>query len=243
MVKPPLLWVTGAAGGVGQAVLRQARADGYRVLGLDLIATDDVTALDLTDSAAVRAFCQQQAQQPDALPDLLIHAAGLLQSAGISDTSDDSWRASFAVNVDSAFYLCRQLLPHWQQRGHAAVVLIASNAGRVPRFGMAAYGAAKAALAHFGKTLALELSGSGGRCNVLSPGSTDTPMLHQLWQQPADRQRTLAGDPEKYRLGIPLGRIAQPEQIAQAALFLVAASASHITMQELVIDGGATLGA
>ncbi|RVU34494.1 SDR family oxidoreductase [Rheinheimera riviphila] len=245
MVKPPLLWITGAAGGVGQALMAQAKADGFAVLGLDrCVGVDagvgvDIIQLDLTDSAAVTAFCQAQPQ----LPDLLIHAAGVLHPAAISDTSDAQWRQTFAVNADSAFYLCRALLPHWQHQGNAAVVLIASNAGRVPRLGMAAYGAAKAALAHFGKTLALELAASGGRCNVLSPGSTDTAMLHQLWQQPEDRARTLGGDAAKFRLGIPLGRIADASQVAQAALFLVSSQASHITMQELVIDGGATLGA
>lgn len=236
----PLLWVTGAAGGVGQAVMQEAQAAGFQVLGLDKVSGSGVIAVDLTDCASVRAFCLSQRQ---CLPTLLIHAAGWLQPAGILETSDQHWRHSFAVNADSAFYLCRELLPHWQQRGNAAVVLIASNAGRVPRLGMAAYGAAKAALAHFGKTLALELAASGGRCNVLSPGSTDTPMLHQLWQQPGDRARTLEGDPAAFRLGIPLGRIAAPSQIAQAALFLVSPAASQITMQDLVIDGGATLGA
>jgi len=238
MVKP-LLWVTGAAGGVGQAIMTQAQQLGYDVLGFDVSGESPIITLDLTDSAAVSHFCQQQIR----LPDRLIHAAGVLLPAHIADTTDAQWRHTFAVNADSAFYLCRALLSHWQQQGNTSVVLIASNAGRVPRLGMAAYGAAKAALAHFGKTLALELAASGGRCNVLSPGSTDTPMLHQLWQQPTDQTLTLHGDASKFRLGIPLGRIADATQIAQAALFLISNEASHITMQELVIDGGATLGA
>ena len=83
----------------------------------------------------------------------------------------------------------------------------------------------------------------GVRCNLVSPGSTDTDMQRSLWHTPDAEQRTIAGFPDQYKIGIPLQKIAQPQEIANAVLFLASDLASHIVMQDIVIDGGATLGA
>lgn len=106
---------------------------------------------------------------------------------------------------------------------------------------MAAYAASKAAAAMFTKCLGLELARSGVRCNVVAPGSTDTAMQRALWTGSDAGQRVIDGDPATYRTGIPLGRIAAPEDIADAVAFLASDRARHITMQELYVDGGATL--
>lgn len=106
---------------------------------------------------------------------------------------------------------------------------------------MAAYAASKAAAAMFTKCLGLELARSGVRCNVVAPGSTDTPMQRALWNGPDAEQRVIDGDPSTYRTGIPLGRIADPADIAETVAFLASDRARHITMQELYVDGGATL--
>ena len=81
------------------------------------------------------------------------------------------------------------------------------------------------------------------RCNIVSPGSTDTPMLAGMLGDPAGQRRLVEGLPEQYKLGIPLGKIGRPDDIADAVLFLASDQAGHITMQQIVIDGGATLGA
>jgi 2,3-dihydro-2,3-dihydroxybenzoate dehydrogenase len=107
---------------------------------------------------------------------------------------------------------------------------------------MAAYCASKAASAMFTRCLGLELASYGVRCNVVSPGSTETSMLHALWHDESGRAATLGGSPADFRLGIPLGRIAAPEDIAEAVTFLASARARHITMHDLRVDGGATLG-
>jgi 2,3-dihydro-2,3-dihydroxybenzoate dehydrogenase len=130
-----------------------------------------------------------------------------------------------------------------RERRRGVIVTIASNAARVPRMDMAAYGASKAAAASYTKTLGLEMAQYGIRCNVISPGSTDTGMLHSLWEGPASRAATISGSLESYKLGIPLARIAEPEDIADAVLFLASDEARHITMQDLCVDGGAILGA
>ena len=93
----------------------------------------------------------------------------------------------------------------------------------------------------FMKCLGLEFGPLGVRCNTISPGTTDTEMLHALSRDDSWKSKAIAGDPGLFRTGIPLGKIAQPMDIAPAVLFLLSDEAGHITMQELLIDGGATL--
>ncbi|MDN6135802.1 MAG: SDR family oxidoreductase, partial [Brevibacterium sp.] len=90
---------------------------------------------------------------------------------------------------------------------------------------------------------ALELAPLGIRCNTVAPGSTDSPMQHAMWHDDdeRDRARVIAGDPGTFRLGIPLGRIADPQDIAEVVHFALSDRARHMTMQEIVVDGGASL--
>jgi 2,3-dihydro-2,3-dihydroxybenzoate dehydrogenase len=118
---------------------------------------------------------------------------------------------------------------------------VASNAAGVPRAEMAAYAASKAAAAHFTRCLGLELAPRGIRCNVVAPGSTDTAMLRSMWAEGQGAQSTIDGSPQHYKIGIPLRKLAQPEEVAEAVLFLASNRASHITMQDLYVDGGAAL--
>ena len=108
---------------------------------------------------------------------------------------------------------------------------------------MSAYGASKAALKSLALTVGLELAGSGVRCNVVSPGSTDTDMQRTLWVSDDAEQQRIRGFGEQFKLGIPLGKIARPQEIANTILFLASDLASHITLQDIVADGGSTLGA
>jgi 2,3-dihydro-2,3-dihydroxybenzoate dehydrogenase len=129
-------------------------------------------------------------------------------------------------------------------RGRGSIVTVASNAGGIPRTGMAAYAASKAASVMFTKCLGLEVAGQGVRCNTVSPGSTLTDMQRGMWaagDEDASARRVIEGDPAAYRTGIPLGRIADPADIADAVVFLASDRARHITMHDLYVDGGATL--
>ena len=130
-------------------------------------------------------------------------------------------------------------------RGEGAIVTVASNAAAVPRWHLAAYSASKAAAAAFTKGLGLEVSQHGIRCNVVAPGSTDTAMLRDLYEGDAERARaaSIGGAQESFRVGIPLGRLSSPDDVAEAVLFLLSDRASHITLQTLTVDGGASLGA
>ena len=106
---------------------------------------------------------------------------------------------------------------------------------------MAGYSASKAASSLFTRCLGLELAEYGIRCNVVSPGSTETPMLQSMWEDESGRQATLKGSLATYKLGIPLGKLAQTRDVAEAVCFLASDAAGHITMQDLYVDGGASL--
>ena len=95
----------------------------------------------------------------------------------------------------------------------------------------------------FQQTMGQELAGGGVRCNLVSPGSTDTDMQRTLWVSEDAEQRRIRGFGEQFKLGIPLGKIAHPQEIASTILFLASDHASHITLQDIVVDGGSTLGA
>jgi len=163
---------------------------------------------------------------------------------GATDTlSFADWQACLNVNAGGAFNLFQQTLPRFRQQRAGAIVTVASNAAHAPRIGMSAYGASKAALRSLCLTVGLEMAPFGVRCNIVSPGSTDTAMQRSLWQTPGGEQEMIAGFPDQFKLGIPLGKIAQPQEIAATVLFLASDLASHVTLQDIVVDGGATLGA
>ncbi|MGC0151915.1 2,3-dihydro-2,3-dihydroxybenzoate dehydrogenase [Chromobacterium vaccinii] len=244
-------WVTGAAQGIGREVAARLLEAGARVIALDLQfdgpAADGGGALrqlplDIRDADAVAALCRRLADE-NALPDVLVNAAGVLRLGQLDALSVDDWQQCLAVNVSGPFYLLRALMPHFKARRAGAIVNVASNAAHVPRLDMAGYGVSKAAMVSLSHNVALELAPYGVRCNAVSPGSTDTPMLRGMWQDDNGAARTIAGKPEAYRLGIPLGKLATPADIAGAVLFLASDLAGHITMQDVVVDGGATLAA
>ncbi|MFE5738579.1 2,3-dihydro-2,3-dihydroxybenzoate dehydrogenase [Streptomyces celluloflavus] len=245
--------VTGAGRGIGEAVARLLADQGARVVAVDRDA-DGVTALedeygagritgravDITDRAAVDALVADAERTAGPL-DILVNVAGVLRTAPVVELTDQDWDDTFAVNTTGVFQLSRAVARTMTTRRSGCIVTVGSNAAGVPRAGMAAYAASKAAATLFTKCLGLELARSGVRCNVVSPGSTDTPMQRQLWTGPEARDRIIDGDPESYRVGIPLGRIAEPRDIAEAVGFLVSDRARHITMHDLYVDGGATL--
>ena len=252
-----IVLVTGAAGGIGSVLARTFASQGAVVAAVDRQADrlEEVAAkcivdgaqavsypVDLSDSAAVEETVGRIEQDLGEIA-VLVNAAGVLQPAPADEISDADWRAVFAVNLDGVFHCSRAVARRMKPRGHGTIVTIASNAGRVPRMHMASYGASKAAASYYTRTLGLELAEYGIRCNVVSPGSTDTDMLRSLWSSQSGRQVTLDGSLPTYKVGIPLRRIAEPADIVDAVVFLASDQARHITMQDLCVDGGATLGA
>jgi 2,3-dihydro-2,3-dihydroxybenzoate dehydrogenase len=231
--------VTGAAQGIGEAVVGAFTRGGIEVVATDRLA-GHCRAMDVRDTAAVQRVVGEVEETIGPI-DILVNVAGVLHVGPVLDTTDDDWRGVFDVNAGGVFRVSRAVAAYMVERGRGAIITVASNAAGVPRMQMAAYAASKAAAAHFTRCLGLELAGSGVRCNVVSPGSTDTEMQRRMWTTPDDAIRTVAGRPDLFKVGIPLGRIADPDDIAAAVLFLASDQARHITMQDLYVDGGAAL--
>lgn len=243
-------FVTGAAQGIGAAVARALRDSGATVVATDrspdIVETyagePSITGVrcDVTDSAQVDAAVAE-AEDTAGPVDVLVNVAGVLVKGPAASYSDEDWEFTFGVNTTGVFHVSRAVSARMIERERGCIVTVSSNAGGVPRRGMAAYAASKAATTMFTKSLGLELADHGIRCNVVCPGSTDTPMQRAMWEQGGGPDPVLKGDPENYRVGIPLQRIADPEDVADAVLYLASDRARQVTMQELYVDGGATL--
>ncbi|MET8688446.1 2,3-dihydro-2,3-dihydroxybenzoate dehydrogenase [Streptomyces sp. NPDC004732] len=250
--------VTGAGQGIGAAVATALAARGAHVVATDRDAhgVDELSAasrglpgtitprvMDVTDVTAVTSIVDGIVRDHGAL-DLLVNVAGILRSSAVAELTDADWADTFAVNTTGVFHTSRAAASHMTSRGSGCIVTVGSNAAGIPRTGMAAYAASKAAAAAFTKCLGLEIARSGVRCNVVAPGTTDTAMQRALWPDDSAAEAppgVLDGNLETYRTGIPLGRIATPHDIADAVVFLASDRARHITLQELYVDGGATL--
>lgn len=248
--------VTGAAGGIGGAVVRALAQLGARVAAVDADEPglrDEVAKLradglpatafaaDVTDPERVDAVVHATEDRLGPI-DCLVNAAGVLRVGGAAQLTDDDWSSTFAVNATGVFVVSRAVVNRMVPRGRGTVVTVASNAAATPRQGMAAYAASKAAASMFTKCLGLEVARYGIRCNVVSPGSTDTPMLRGMWTDESGPRATLDGQLGSYRVGIPLRKLATGVDVADAVVFLLSERAGHITMQDLTVDGGATLG-
>ncbi|GAB2962130.1 2,3-dihydro-2,3-dihydroxybenzoate dehydrogenase [Saccharothrix stipae] len=248
--------VTGAAGGIGAAVVGALAGRGATVAAVDrdperLAETVagftargwPVTGhtADVADPAEVEALVDRVERAVGPL-DFLVNAAGVLRLGAVLDLSEEDWATTLAVNCGGVFHVSRAVVRRMVPRRRGAVVTVTSNAAGTARADMGAYAASKAAASMLTKCLGLEVAEHGIRCNLVAPGSTDTPMLTSMWHDPDGRTTTIKGNPGAYRVGIPLGRIASPDDIAEAVAFLLSDQARHITMHDLTVDGGATLG-
>ncbi|WP_110927792.1 2,3-dihydro-2,3-dihydroxybenzoate dehydrogenase [Bacillus massiliglaciei] len=256
LLKGKVALVTGAAQGIGESVLRTLAAEGAAVAAADQNPEklEKVTQslvnrglrakgfpLDVTDPQEVERTVEAVEKELGPI-DILINVAGVLHLGSIDSFHDEEWEKTFSVNTNGVFYMSRSVCRRMKARKNGTVVTVSSNAGSMPRASMGAYAASKAAATMFTKCLALEMAEYNVRCNIVSPGSTDTDMQRQLWSEGKGAEAAIAGSPEVYKVGIPLGKIAVPEEIAEAVLFLASEKASHITMNNIVVDGGATLG-
>jgi 2,3-dihydro-2,3-dihydroxybenzoate dehydrogenase len=231
-----------AVDGAGSLASNPAAATGPRVL--DAGANASITRrrferVDISDPQSVE-FAIARIEAEWGAIDYGVSVAGILAFSPAVETDDETWARVMSVNASGVFHLHRALARRMIPRRRGSLVTVSSNAAGIPRHGMAAYAASKAAATMVTKCLGLELAASGIRCNVVSPGSTRTPMQEAMWARGSSEETVLRGSLETYRTGIPLGKIAEPHEVAEAVLFLLSERASHITMADLYVDGGAT---
>jgi NAD(P)-dependent dehydrogenase (short-subunit alcohol dehydrogenase family) len=192
-----------------------------------------VLVQDLLDDAACAALPARAAQALGGL-DALACCAGIFFKKGSDDTTLDEWRQTLALNLDATFVLTRAAVAQMRQArtGDASVVVVTSQIGLVGHARGAAYAASKAGLNGMVKSLALEWAAEGVRLNSVGPGPVATPMLAGVLADPA----MLAA----MNATIPMGRLGQPEEIAELISFLLSQRASFITGQVICADGGFT---
>lgn len=246
--------VTGAAGGIGAAIahsLHEAGADlilidrqfeglPFELENAERTGSIQQIDLDLTDASVTDRLDQEipAARKIDGL----VNVAGIHRIVSFVDFPLDAYDAIMAVNLRSAFVLTQWAARRMIRNMAGSIVSISSTSARVPRVRQSAYCASKAALSQLMRVAGLELAEHGIRVNTVAPGATDTAMIRQMNEAMSFEQEVLSGSLADFRPGIPLGKMAVPEDIAAAALFLLSDAAGHITMHELTVDGGGALG-
>jgi NAD(P)-dependent dehydrogenase (short-subunit alcohol dehydrogenase family) len=233
--------VTGGTRGIGAAIAQRLLDAGAKVVVAARTRTEDVpsaatfVAGDVTTNEGVEAIATQALAALGGL-DILVNNAGGGSAflEGSWTIPDKAWHDSFALNAFAAIRLTNAVLPTLRASKAAAVVNISSAAAGMPFGPFAHYGAAKAALEYYSRTLAMELAPSGIRVNVVSPGVISTPGSDQF-------ARTTPGfSTEDWTRNIPLGRIGAPEDIAETVALLVSDRGKFLTGANFPVDGGMT---
>jgi len=219
--------VTGAARGIGAGIADCYEAAGARVHRLDLAGA---VRVDITDRAALAAAVARIRAEDGGI-DILVNNAGLLASGAYDATSAEAWDRLVAVNLTGVFNCVQAVVPAMRGRAGAAIVNIASVSAEKGggAIGNVWYGATKAGVVAMTKGLGRELGPQGIRVNAIAPAVLDTDMVRDQLSEEA-RERILAR--------IPLGRLAQAEDVAQLALFLACGTSSYITGETIAVDGG-----
>jgi NAD(P)-dependent dehydrogenase (short-subunit alcohol dehydrogenase family) len=235
--------ITGAASGIGAAIVRRCVAEGAGVACCDLAAGAAIDlaeglagnaiglACDVTDAGAARRAVAETRRHFGRLDGLVHNAAAPSMDGTVVDLDEAQWRRELDVSLTGAFLMAKAALPLIAESGGGSVVLIGSQFGRVATAQSVAYCAAKAGLIHLAKAMAVDHAAQGIRVNSLSPGAVATARLLQRWPDLDAADKGLG--PAHL-----LGRIAQPDEIAAAAAFLLSADASFVTGTDMLVDGG-----
>ena len=230
--------VTGAAGGIGGAITRMLRAAGaiVAVADLDVAGIEAEAHLpgDLTDAAYAKSLPEAALKALGGL-DILINNAGVMRRGPVTASTDEDFDISVAVNVKAPFQLCRAAIPLMAEAGGGAIVNTASCWGVHPGPDHALYCMTKAAIASLTQCMGRDHAHQGIRINAVCPNEVDTPMLRSGFKLRGFDPTTAIAELDK---SVPIGRIAQPEDIADVVLFLASDHARYICGELIEINGG-----
>jgi len=244
--------ISGAASGIGRATALLFGREGAAVALFDrdeaggkaveqAIEKDGGRSHLVCGDVTLDADCRRAVQETTSRfgrLDVLFNNAGIIRRATIVDTSEEDWDSVMAVNVKGVFLLSRHAVPVMARAGGGVVINTASSWGLVGGARAAVYCASKGAVVLLTKSMALDHGAQNIRVNCICPGDTDTPMLRdeaRMLGEPMDRHMAQAAD-------VPLRRVARPEEIAQAALYLASDASSYVSGAPLIIDGGFVAG-
>lgn len=236
--------VTGAGAGIGYATAIAYSNEGAQVVALDRDETGlqqltkaypaiEAQIVDVTDLTAVQSFFSDLEKI-----DVLFNCAGMVAVGDLIQCSDSDWARSMELNVTSLFYTCRSAVPLMQTIGGGSIINMASvisSIGAAPdRF---AYGASKAAVIGMTKSIARDFASQGIRCNAICPSAVETPSMTMRIDAMDDPDAARAAFSSRQ----PVGRMANPEEIAEMAVYLASDLSAFMTGSAVVIDGGAKL--
>jgi NAD(P)-dependent dehydrogenase (short-subunit alcohol dehydrogenase family) len=242
-LKDKVAFVTGGASGLGEAIVRRYVAEGAQVIIADIdVTSGEALARELGARFAVLNVSDEQAWL-DAFAgipriDILVNNAGITTHGSIEDLTLAQFRHEFDVDVVGVFLGCKHVIPLMKSNG-GSVINMSSMCGVRAQADLAAYNAAKAAVTHLTKSVALHYakSGYGMRCNSLHPGAIHTPILEKVMAQVEDGQALYDG----WVAGHPIGRLGKPEEIAAMAVYLASDEAAFTTGAEFRVDGGSSI--
>jgi meso-butanediol dehydrogenase/(S,S)-butanediol dehydrogenase/diacetyl reductase len=237
--------ITGAASGMGAATAREFRAAGGQVVMVDLneelavrVAAEIEAGPPVIGDVSDSAFCNRAVKT--ALDrygrlDVLVNAAGVIVRADAVNTSDEQWQRVMNVNVNGVFFMSRAAIGPMKRQGKGAIVNFGSIWGGVGAAGVTAYCTSKGAVHQITRAMALDHVKDGIRINAVCPGEVNTPMLASERSEPVtpELMQRVAGT-------VPMGRLAEPVEIARVVLFLASDAASYMTGAMVNVDAGYT---
>jgi NAD(P)-dependent dehydrogenase (short-subunit alcohol dehydrogenase family) len=253
--------VTGGASGIGAACAATLAREGAKVVVTDIdepggrVVAAKITAAggaaiflahDVIDEARWRDVVGETESRFGRL-DILVSNAGIgLVAPSIADMTLADWRRQTAINLDGVFLSVKYCIPAMRRAGGGSIIMMSSVAGLRGSPMLAGYCATKGGVRLFAKAIAMECAGTGDgiRVNSVHPGVIDTPIWGKMSTSPTPDGRNAPLDPhEAARLGVPIGRAGQAQDVANGVLFLASDASSYMTGAEIVIDGGITGGA
>jgi meso-butanediol dehydrogenase/(S,S)-butanediol dehydrogenase/diacetyl reductase len=234
--------VTGGASGMGAATVRRLAAGGANVMIVDrngdlarTVATE-VGGTAIVGDVADSSFCDgavAAAMERHGGLDVLVNAAGVIVRASGEDTTDEQWAKIMGVNVSGTFFMCRAALRVMKTSGGGAIVNFGSIWGDLGSAGVAAYCASKGAVHNLTRALAMDHAADGIRVNAVCPGEVNTPMLQSERAEAVTDQLLTA-----IAATVPMGRLADPDEIARVVCFLASDDASYMTGALVSVDAG-----